>query len=363
MAYYGTGTPPISTPSISQSFDMLHHSYIFHIGLLIYNKNIYLNFCSKIHIIRKVPLLSELSPLVTLLLNHIVESQIFVSIEHIKLVSMHLINIHWLDAMACKGKLRSTGDSGYESCLQDAIKGLQDGACLTISEAARKSRVHCRLCDARNTTYYSFQVAWQTLQNWFKGQTVSMHKAAEKAQLLVLEEEGVLSEWCSLHGFYGKPVSAPALCGHALAISRKPPEKNWHCHFISHNPSLIFGKSSGLDPKHAKSFNKTVVLDYFEKRKNLNDRYNGIPSKQDWNMDKKGIQMGRGRKNSGRKYIFVCNRKEHYPNLKLVMVIECISAAGEACPPSFILSDGPMSDVRDLPDGSVGKCVVSFHPS
>ena len=183
----------------------------------------------------------------------------------------------------------------------------------------------------------------------------------------MLEEEGVLSDWRSLHGSSGKPVSAPALRGHALAISRKPPEKNWHCHFISHNPSLIFGKSSGLDPKHAKSFNKTVVLDYFEKRKNLNDRYNGIPPEQDWNMDEKGIQMGGGQKNSGRKYIFVCNRKERYricsDNLELVTVIECISAAGEACPLSFILSDGPMPDVCDLPDGSVGKCVVSFHLS
>jgi hypothetical protein len=152
-----------------------------------------------------------------------------------------------------------------------------------------------------------------------------------------------------------------------LAISGKLPGKNWHHRFISRNPSLTFGKSSGLDPKRAKNFNKTVVLDYFEKRKNLNDRYNGIPPEQDWNMDEKGVQMGGGRKNSGRKYIFVRNRKERYhihsDNLELVTVIECISAAGEACPPSFILSDGPMPDVRDLPDGSVGKCVVSFHPS
>jgi hypothetical protein len=84
--------------------------------------------------------------------------------------------------------------------LQDAIKGLQDGSFLTILEAARNSRVCCRLCDVgRNTTYYSFQVQ-QTLQNQFKGQTVSRHKAAEKAQILVPEEEGVLSEWCGLHG-------------------------------------------------------------------------------------------------------------------------------------------------------------------
>lgn len=89
-------------------------------------------------------------------------------------------------------------------------------------------------------------------------------------------------------------MSAPALCGHALAISGKLPGKNWHCRFISCNPSLAFGKSTGLDPKHAKNFNKTMVLDYFEKRGNLNNRYNGIPPEQDWNMDEKGLQMGGG---------------------------------------------------------------------
>jgi hypothetical protein len=139
--------------------------------------------------------------------------------------------------------------------MQDAIKGLQDGSFLTISEAARKLRVCCRLCDVgRNTTYYSFQVARQTLQNRFKGQTVSRHKAAEKSQILVPEQEGVLSGWCSLHGSSGKPVSAPVLHGHALAISGKLPGKNWHHCSISHNPSLAFGKSSGLDPKHAQEF-------------------------------------------------------------------------------------------------------------
>jgi hypothetical protein len=43
--------------------------------------------------------------------------------------------------MTRKGKLRSTGDSGYESRMQAAIKGLEEGTFLTISEAARKSRV------------------------------------------------------------------------------------------------------------------------------------------------------------------------------------------------------------------------------
>ena len=207
-------------------------------------------------------------------------------------------------------------------------------------------------------------MARQTLQNRYKGQTTSRQKAAEKSQILLPEEETVLTEWCSLHGSSGKPASAPVLRGHALAISGKFPGKNWHRRFISRHPSLAFGKATGLDPKRAKNFNKTVVLDYFEKRKKLNDMFDGVPPEQDWNMDEKGLQMGGGRKNTGRKFIFVRNRKERYrirsDNLELVTVIECISAAGEACPPSFILSNGPMPNVCDLPIGSVGKCVVQI---
>jgi hypothetical protein len=59
-----------------------------------------------------------------------------------------------------------------------------------------------------------------------------------------------------------------------------------------------------------------IVLDYFEKRKKLNDKYeslyDGIAPEQDWNMDENGLQMGGGRKNTGRKFIFARNRKDRY---------------------------------------------------
>ena len=138
-----------------------------------------------------------------------------------------------------------------------------------------------------------------------------------------------------------KPVSGVSLRGQALAISGKLPGKHWHRRFIQRHPSLVLGKASGLDPKQAKNFNKTVVADYFEKRKKLNDKYNGIPPEQDWNMDEKGLQMGGGRKNNGRKFIFSRATKNRYrirsDNLELVTVMECISAAGDAVPPSFVL--------------------------
>ncbi|KAF8595941.1 hypothetical protein BDV93DRAFT_528355 [Ceratobasidium sp. AG-I] len=62
-------------------------------------------------------------------------------------------------------------------------------------------------------------------------------------------------------------------------------------------------------------------------------------------MDEKGIQIGGGKKGGGRK--FICGRKQRASvklrnsNLELVTVVECISADGEALPPSFILSGEP----------------------
>ena len=72
------------------------------------------------------------------------------------------VNLCWLELMMHKGKLRSTGDSGYESCLQDAIKGLEDGTFLTILEAARKSRVHCRLYNVGGTSLINLLISGGT---------------------------------------------------------------------------------------------------------------------------------------------------------------------------------------------------------
>jgi Tc5 transposase DNA-binding domain len=188
---------------------------------------------------------------------------------------------------------------------------------------------------------------------------VSRHEAKSVAQILSPDEEAVLLEWSTLSATSAKPMSGTSLRGQALAISGKLPGKHWHRRFIRRHPSLVLGKSNGLDPKRAKNFNKTVVADYFEKRKILNDKYDGIPPEQDWNMDEKGLQMGGGRKNSGWKFIFTRTTKDRYrirsDNLELVTVIECISAAGDSVPPSFVLSDGRLPDVRDLPDNSVSQ--------
>ncbi|GJJ10780.1 hypothetical protein Clacol_005008 [Clathrus columnatus] len=80
--------------------------------------------------------------------------------------------------------------------------------------------------------------------------------------------------------------------------------------------------------------------------------YDGIPPQHIWNMDEKGIQMGGGRRNGGKKYLFLQQHRNRYhissDNLELVTVIECVSASGIIMPPSFVLSDGPLPDLRKV---------------
>ena len=156
------------------------------------------------------------------------------------------------------------------------------------------------------------------------------------------------------------PSSDTDICGHAMGISGKIPGKNWHYRFMHRQPELTLHKASGLDPKRAKNFNRAVISDYFEQRqKELIKEYGSIPPKHEWNMDEKNIQIGGGRKNNQKKYFYLQNNIDRYcihsDNLEMSTVLECISAAGVAAPPAFVLSEGPLPDVRDLPDGSVRR--------
>ena len=111
-----------------------------------------------------------------------------------------------------------------------------------------------------------------------------------------------------------------------------------------------------------KNFNKPTIHDYFKKLNEINKKYGGIPNSQIWNMDEKGIQLGGGRKQGRRKYLFMKKSKNRYKlqndNLELVTVLECISAAGIAAPTSFVLVDGPYPDTRGVKDIGWYVCVI-----
>lgn len=97
----------------------------------------------------------------------------------------------------------------------------------------------------------------------------------------------------------------------------------------------------------------------------LEDFYHGIPPQHKWNTDETMGQFSGGRKNDRRKFLYLrtnktCNRLGS-DNLQMATVIECISAAGVICPPSFIFTPGP-TPVPNCAD-DVGLCVFTCFQS
>jgi hypothetical protein len=108
--------------------------------------------------------------------------------------------------------------------------------------------------------------------------------------------------------------------------------------FEQHHPVLVGFKPSKLDLKHARNSNEHAIGDYYDKQEELNKKHGGILPEHKWNMDKKGIQMGGGRKNNGRKYYYLRKRYgKNTPskcyhinsdNLELVTVVEFVDRLG-----------------------------------
>ena len=143
-------------------------------------------------------------------------------------------------------------------------------------------------------------------------------------------------------------------------MAGREPGKRWHKKFFEQFPELWPLRAMKLDPKCTKNFNEAVIHDYFNKMEDLYARFpGGIPPQHIWNMDEKGIQMGGGQKNSGKKHLFLKQRKYKYiiqsNNLKLVTIIECVSAAREVVPPSFCLQEGSWPNLHELDDSQWGR--------
>ncbi|KIJ38381.1 hypothetical protein M422DRAFT_176753, partial [Sphaerobolus stellatus SS14] len=123
-------------------------------------------------------------------------------------------------------------------------------------------------------------------------------------------------------------------------MSGRKPTEEWCRRFLRRHPEIETKSVRGLDPKCARAFSRESVTHFFELVKmEVVDK--GIPPQNIFNFDEKGIQLGGGRKNIRSKYIFPAGDVNRYvkksDNLMLVTILECVSAAGAACPPGFIL--------------------------
>ena len=221
-----------------------------------------------------------------------------------------------------------------EKQIQVACDALSDGTFKKISEAARH-----------------FKVPYDTLRRRHLGLAVPLSKAHIKEQLLTVAEEETVCKWIKYMGMTGHPLSKEGLRVKIADISTLLQEKrmrtgnihlparNWIYAFLARNPELQLKRPTGLDPKRAQNFNRTVVKRHFQLLGDFLDTHN-IPWENVYNMDEKGIQLGGGRKLDNTRYLYSREQRNHVklqsPDLELVTTIECIGADGSILKPGFV---------------------------
>jgi hypothetical protein len=121
-------------------------------------------------------------------------------------------------------------------------------------------------------------------------------------------------------GEIGEPMSKQAMRAKVAGLSRillektkqtgkkHLPSRNWVYLFLEQNPQLVLRRPTGLDAVRASNFNPTVVRRHFCLLGNFLKKYN-VPPENMYNMDEKGIQLGRGRKLDSTQYMF--SRDQH----------------------------------------------------
>lgn len=142
-----------------------------------------------------------------------------------------------------------------------------------------------------------------TLRCRWKGNRRSLKEANEAKQLLSPAQEAAVVLWLEMLGDEGTPICKRAIKKRVEVICGKRPSKNWIYAFLERNPAIVLTKSSGLDPKRAKAFNRPVVERYLDELRRLVEKY-GIPIENIYNMDEKGCQRGGGKKGTSRKYFY-----------------------------------------------------------
>lgn len=159
-------------------------------------------------------------------------------------------------------------------------------------------------------------------------------------QITFLDQETALIDWIHHLGMLAQPLCNKTIVPYVEDLCGRKPGAGWLRRFLKRNSDRIkYTRTSALDPKRAKSFNYPVVKDYFEKLDAIIAEHD-IPVENIYNMDEKGCQLGGGRKQGRRKYLFGKASRLRYrirdANLELVTVVECVCADGTALKPYII---------------------------
>lgn len=227
------------------------------------------------------------------------------------------------------------GADNAEQRLQDAVQRYQSGTSLSIRQVA----LDCH-------------VPYATLHNRVHG-IRNRRESHQHQQLLDNVQERVLVDWCEYHARMAIPLSRVQVAGKAAELAGRVPGKHWVERFLKKYDNLLgSSKGHGLDPKRAQAFNPTTVADHFTQLKTVMETFE-IPSRNLYNWDEKGLQLGGGRKGLNLHYVFAQGQRERYvsrsDNLELVSLLEAVSADGYALPPMFVVSKTYPSDWWSVP--------------
>jgi hypothetical protein len=178
-------------------------------------------------------------------------------------------------------------------------------------------------------------------------------KSQIKKQLLNEVQEQTLCEWIRYMGRIGYPLSKHNL--HAKVADLSPllqermkkegkkllPSRNWVNKFLSRHPDITLKRPTGVDAQHARSFNPVVIARHFQLLADTMKKVD-TPWENVYNMDEKGIQVGRGRKLDNTKFLYtegqcICVKVQN-ANLELITAIECVAADGSNLKPGFVFS-------------------------
>jgi DDE superfamily endonuclease len=191
------------------------------------------------------------------------------------------------------------------------------------------------------------------------------HKRDAQAshQLLSSQQEATLIDWIDHHTQTAKPFDRHDIQSLVYELSGKIPSKGWVPWFSKCNHEVCSCRPSNLDPKHMQIFKASNIKHFFGLIKTIFDAHPNLSAKHIWNMDEKGLQLGRGCKQC-RKFFRPASMKQSNfywicsDNLELVTIIECISPSGLSIPPSFVLSAGLIPTLTDL-DVEIGAVATS----
>jgi hypothetical protein len=184
-----------------------------------------------------------------------------------------------------------------------------------------------------------FNVRMWTLRRRFLGLSKDPHDAHDSQRFMSETQEDTLAEWIGQMGMEGRPVSERALRLKVKLLTGKLPHRTWVRRYRTRNPDMVFASTNGLDPKRAAAFQPEAVKTHFKTLKQLIHDYN-IKVNNIYNMDEQGIQMGGGRKRTGRKYFFRRHDRQRYrkraADLELVTVIDIVCADGTKLIPGIV---------------------------